>query len=541
MQANNKTRGRSSRFPNKLYEMVENAERQGYDHIVSWIIDEKGKHGFAIHDTDLLSEQVLSKYFDSSNFRSLQRQLSYWSFERLTSVDKKKEKTYGHPSGLFRKGEKTLVDAIKRKENKKSCTRKQGISINLKHSVTEANYALQALEETAEGMAWNYMQGVRVNYEERSKDDKTASSSMEGAAAQPHDLLLVGEAHPNTIIPQVQQDEVEVEYARHADVVALDENKCTAAELFDDEDEQEEISGGANNNSNYVSTNKNASSDYYGATGGCHRVSTASPSVSSMTSCDDDEQRSSSSSSHHVQQPAADSENCPAIHQTAAVCWPQQQNGIISFEEGRTFLSSLQKQVEDFMKKSSSATHHQQPTGPSTRQQPTEDTPRRKEEEEEEDSPVPAAVTMALHQTLNSVYCSLQQAEREILSGLRYMESRTSGNARIEMEALPAVPAPRLLHHYQGPRTRPRQDPTTIHVPARIHDYQQQQGQHSENLTRTLPPAATCGEQGELLEPLSAKEDNDDYSTTIDQAFPAAVLLYMLNSGNAATARMEAV
>jgi hypothetical protein len=518
-------KGRSSRFPSKLYEMVENAESQGYDHIVSWIIDDKGNHGFVLHDTDLLSEQVLGKYFESSSFRTFQRQLSYWSFKRLAGVYSQKnlKVTYGHSSGLFRKGDKTLVDNITRRETKRSCTRKQGISINLKHFATEADYAVQALE-TAEGMALEYMRGVCVTNE--SKESPASSSMKDAAAAQPHADLLLVEDHSNTTIPQ---QELEVEHARYADVVSLDEKKCTAAELFDEE-EQEEDGGGGAKNSNYVSTNESTSSNYFDATG-CHRgVSTASP-TSSMPSSDDDEQ--SSSSSYHVQQPVAYFENRPAIHQASAACWPQQLGQTeTSFEESQTFLSSLQKQVEDFMRKSSSSAHQQHPTT-STRQPRTEDKQTRCREEKD---PPAAAVTMALNHKLNHVYCSLQQAECELLSGLRYMESRRSGNARIERETLPAAAAPRLFHHQGPPRPPPQQGPTKIHVPASIHGYQQQQ-RSRENFTG-CPSLATCGEQE--LKPLSAEEDNDDYSTTTRQAVPAAVLLYMLNSGNART-RMEAV
>jgi hypothetical protein len=418
------------------------------------------------------------------------------------------------PYGLFRKGDKALADSITRRANKRSSTRKQGISINLTHFATEADCALQCLE-TAEGMALDYMQGVCVTNE--SKDNQASCSSKKDAADQPHQhhLLLV-EDHSNNVIPQQQEPEVQ-----HADVVSFYKNMCTAAKLFDDDEQEEDDQHGGANNSNYVRTNENTSINYYGATG-CHGAVSTASATSSMTSSDDDEQ---SSSRHHVQQPAVDVDNRPAIHQTSAVCWPQQQLGhtVISFEEGKTFLSSLQKQVEDFMRKSAPSAHHQQPTTSAC--EPTEDKGR-----------PAAAATKALHQTLNSVYCSLQQAECEILLGLRYMES-TRGNIRIdERDALLAsADAPLLLHHQSPhPRPPPHEEPATIHFPVSIHDYQQE---HSENFRS--PPPTIFGEQE--LEPLTAEEDNDDYSTTTDQAaVPAAVLLYMLNSGNATT-RAEAV
>jgi hypothetical protein len=539
-----KLRGRSSRFPHKLFEMVENAESQGYDHIVSWTIDDKGKHpGFAVHDTNLLSEQVLGEYFLSSNFRTFQRQLSYWSFERLSGIySKKKPKmAYRHSSGLFRKGDKTLVDSITRRENKNNSTRKQGISTNLTHFATEADYALQSLEMLAESIStldYEYMlqQGVCVT-NKRSKDNQAASSSMKDGAGQRHDDLLLVDDHSNNIIPQQQEPEEAEEHARLADIVSLlDEIKCTVAERFDQGEHAE--NGCVNNSKNYyVGTNENTNnSNYYGARTGrssClpRAASTAPATLSSMPFLSDDDDEQSSPSRHHVQQPAADfEENHPAaIYQSAEVCWPQQlgQPGI-SFQEGRTFLSSLQKQVEDFMRKSAPSAHQQQPTTTAaTTRQPTEGKPCCKEQEEE-GSPA-AAMTMSLYQTLNCVYCSLQQAEEEC--AIRYIEA-TSGNVRIEREALlaPGAAPPRLqLHHPQGPChcPPPHQEPTTIHFPASINDYHQQHP--NENFRNS--PSAIYGEQE--LEPLSAEENNDDYSTTTAQAaVPAAVLLYMLNSAN---------
>jgi hypothetical protein len=562
-------RGRSSRFPSKLFEMVENAECQGYDHIVSWTIDEKGKHGFAVHNTNLLSEQVLGKYFDSSNFRTLQRQLSYWSFERMQGVYSKKNPkvTYRHSSGLFRKGDKALVECITRRENKKNSTRKQGITINLKHCfATEADYAIQSLER-AEGMALDYMQGICItNSKSSTKDHQVSASSTmkQDAADQPHDLLFVDHHSNNSSMISSEQEE-EPPDVRH--VVSSDENKCTAAELFD-ADEQEEEYGVILSSNNYgvpLGTNENTTNNcnYHaaGATadGGCpRRVSTVSPTSSRMTYSDNNDELSSSTTSrqhHHVHQLAADFEqNRPAIHQTtAAVSWPQQQQllqlgqtGISSsVEEGRVFLLSLQKQVEDFVRKSAAPLAHRQPQPTThTRCQPTTEDSRPHAGKEEKGSP--EADTM-LTMTLNSLYSSLQQAECEI-SRLRYSTMEpTNGNVLIEREEAhfaAAPPAHRLpaLHHQEGPRPPFHQEPTTIHFPARLHhhDYYEQQQQHSENFRS--PPQATCGEEQEQLEPLSAEEDNDAYWTTTNQAAPAAVLLNMLNSGgNAAPTRVEAV
>lgn len=74
-------------FPTRLYEMLENAERDGYDHLISWISDGKA---FKIHIDGRLEEEdekaivdVLKKTFNQTRFKSFLRQLQLYGFERI--------------------------------------------------------------------------------------------------------------------------------------------------------------------------------------------------------------------------------------------------------------------------------------------------------------------------------------------------------------------------------------------------------------------------------------------------------------------------
>jgi len=73
-------------FPKRLYDMLENAESDGYAHVISWMPDGKS---FKIHndgsrdkDNEKLIVEVLKKSFNQTRFKSFLRQLQLYGFER---------------------------------------------------------------------------------------------------------------------------------------------------------------------------------------------------------------------------------------------------------------------------------------------------------------------------------------------------------------------------------------------------------------------------------------------------------------------------
>jgi hypothetical protein len=94
---NNHKNKRKPLFPIRLYEMLENAEKYGYDHIISWMADGRS---FKIHTDDGLSHQseengvrrrgeeeivnVLRRSgFNQKRYKSFLRQLQLYGFERI--------------------------------------------------------------------------------------------------------------------------------------------------------------------------------------------------------------------------------------------------------------------------------------------------------------------------------------------------------------------------------------------------------------------------------------------------------------------------
>jgi hypothetical protein len=78
---------RSPTFPKKLYQMLENANKYGYEHLISWTPD---RNSFKIHvdntkdeDEKAMFVKLLKQYFKQTKYDSFLRQLMLYNFERI--------------------------------------------------------------------------------------------------------------------------------------------------------------------------------------------------------------------------------------------------------------------------------------------------------------------------------------------------------------------------------------------------------------------------------------------------------------------------
>jgi len=105
------TKKRSPVFPKRLYDMLENAEKDGYDQIISWLPDGSG---FKIHkDTIQWSKadeneivHILKKVFNQSRYKSFLRQLQLYGFERQLKGKRRGE--FKHI--MFVRGQRDLLN-----------------------------------------------------------------------------------------------------------------------------------------------------------------------------------------------------------------------------------------------------------------------------------------------------------------------------------------------------------------------------------------------------------------------------------------------
>jgi len=98
---------RSTQFPFRLHNMLDDAERSGHAHILSWC---PGGDSFKIHKPTKLIN-VLQKYFRQSKFKSFLRQLQGYNFKRITRG--KDQGVVSHP--LFLRGRRSVSTLMRRK------------------------------------------------------------------------------------------------------------------------------------------------------------------------------------------------------------------------------------------------------------------------------------------------------------------------------------------------------------------------------------------------------------------------------------------
>jgi hypothetical protein len=68
-------------FPVKLHSMLDDMERMGNEGIVSW--NEDGR-SFSVHDPKNFAHTMIRSYFNQTKYKSFQRQLNLYKFERVS-------------------------------------------------------------------------------------------------------------------------------------------------------------------------------------------------------------------------------------------------------------------------------------------------------------------------------------------------------------------------------------------------------------------------------------------------------------------------
>ena len=102
-----KIAGPAAKFPGKLHALLDYVEREGLEHVISWIRDGTA---FKVHDPEKLVDRVLPIFFGQTMYRSFQRQLSMWHFHKICiGFDRG---AFLHP--YFKRGDKTLCAKMSR-------------------------------------------------------------------------------------------------------------------------------------------------------------------------------------------------------------------------------------------------------------------------------------------------------------------------------------------------------------------------------------------------------------------------------------------
>eukprot|EP00526_Cylindrotheca_closterium_P013146 CAMPEP_0113645438 /NCGR_PEP_ID=MMETSP0017_2-20120614/23951_1 /TAXON_ID=2856 /ORGANISM="Cylindrotheca closterium" /LENGTH=453 /DNA_ID=CAMNT_0000557175 /DNA_START=62 /DNA_END=1423 /DNA_ORIENTATION=+ /assembly_acc=CAM_ASM_000147 len=105
---NNNNNNKGAFFPAKLHQLLDDAERMNFRHIVSWT--DNGR-AFQIHNQKEFVGKIMSIYFDQSKFASFRRQLNLYGFNRTRTNNNKN--MYFHES--FVQGNPKLCEQMFRR------------------------------------------------------------------------------------------------------------------------------------------------------------------------------------------------------------------------------------------------------------------------------------------------------------------------------------------------------------------------------------------------------------------------------------------
>jgi hypothetical protein len=95
-------------FLGRLHDMIEYAEKQGLQSIISWTPDGQA---IVIHDQDKLVQDLMHLFYGRIKYRSFLRQLNKWSFKRVSGSGAPKN-AFQHPH--FLRGRKALCELMTR-------------------------------------------------------------------------------------------------------------------------------------------------------------------------------------------------------------------------------------------------------------------------------------------------------------------------------------------------------------------------------------------------------------------------------------------
>jgi hypothetical protein len=99
-------------FPWKLHEMLDNAEKEGFDSVVSWLPG--NDNAFRVHDIYAFVDTVMTRYFNQTKYKSFQRQLNLWGFRRVSTGPGRG----GYSHSCFIRDQPTLCIHIRRQKIK---------------------------------------------------------------------------------------------------------------------------------------------------------------------------------------------------------------------------------------------------------------------------------------------------------------------------------------------------------------------------------------------------------------------------------------
>ena len=105
----------TNQFPWKLHQVLSDAENNGEDAVISWLPDGKA---FCIHNRERFLATIMKTYFSQTKFKSFQRQMNLWGFQKVPKAERRQKDSYFHR--YFVKGQPDLCRKMIRQRIKGS-------------------------------------------------------------------------------------------------------------------------------------------------------------------------------------------------------------------------------------------------------------------------------------------------------------------------------------------------------------------------------------------------------------------------------------
>jgi hypothetical protein len=83
-------------FPYRLYGLLEEAQKTGFQDIISWL---PCGTAFKVHDADAFEDYIIPSRFDMTKYKSFQRQLNLYSIKQRRGSDERTSKYYFSETG----------------------------------------------------------------------------------------------------------------------------------------------------------------------------------------------------------------------------------------------------------------------------------------------------------------------------------------------------------------------------------------------------------------------------------------------------------
>ena len=100
-------------FPWKLHEMLQACAEKNKEGIASWV---SNGNAFRVHDISIFVEEILPLFFNQTKYKSFQRQLNLWGFQRIHNGPERG--AYHHK--YFKREQPELCSRLSRQKSKKS-------------------------------------------------------------------------------------------------------------------------------------------------------------------------------------------------------------------------------------------------------------------------------------------------------------------------------------------------------------------------------------------------------------------------------------